>query len=186
MRDFQQPRRAAAYGANGMAATSHPQATQAALDILKSGGNAMDAAIAAIAVQGVVEPHMTGIGGDCFALFSWKGADPIAIDGSGKAPAAATAGWYVDHGFKDIPGQSPHAVTVPGAVAAWSALNSDYGAKSLAEILVPAIRLAEDGMRVTPRVAWDWGRQVARLSQDPDTRATFLQNDCAPGVGDLF
>jgi gamma-glutamyltranspeptidase / glutathione hydrolase len=186
VRDFAKPGRSLTIGESGMICTSHPVASMVGLDMLRAGGNAMDAAIAAVAAQGVVEPQMTGIGGDCFALFSWKGSAPIAIDGAGKAPVAATAGWYVERGFADIPGQSAHAVTVPGAVAAWATLNADYGAKPLAEVLAPAIRLAEEGMRVTPRVAWDWGRQAVRLCQDTDARAALLPNGRAPGVGDLF
>jgi gamma-glutamyltranspeptidase/glutathione hydrolase len=186
VRDFARPGRSLTISEGGMICTSHPAASAAGLDMLKTGGNAMDAAIAAIAVQGVVEPHMTGIGGDCFALFSWRGGPPVAIDGSGKAPSGATATWYVERGLKEIPDQSAHAVTIPGAVAAWCRLHADYGAKPLGEILAPAIRLAENGMRVTPRVAWDWGRQAVRLSDDPDARAAFIPNGATPGVGDLF
>lgn len=186
MRDFTEPGRSVTLGERGMICTSHPASTLAGLDVLKAGGNAMDAAIAAVAVQCVTEPHMTGVGGDCFALFSQNGGKPIAIDGSGRAPAAAEASWYVDQGFKDIPVDSAHAATIPGAVAAWCKLNADYGKKSMAEILAPAIRLAEEGMRVAPRVAWDWARQKARLSLDPDTSSAFLPNGSAPAVGDLF
>jgi gamma-glutamyltranspeptidase/glutathione hydrolase len=186
VRDFSKPGRSLTIGDGGMVCTSHPAASSAGLELLRAGGNAMDAAIAAVAVQCVVEPHMTGIGGDCFALFSRMGEAPVAIDGSGRAPAAADVSWYAERGFKDIPPESPHAVTIPGAIAAWCRLNADYGKKSMAEILAPAIRLAEGGMRVTPRVAWDWGRQVARLSHDPDARNLFLPGGRAPEVGDLF
>lgn len=186
MRDFAKPGRSEAVSEEGMVCTSHPASSLAGLDILRSGGNALDAAIAAVAVQGVVEPHMTGVGGDCFALFSSAGGLPMALDGSGRAPSAATAGWYVEHGYEAIPAESPHAVTIPGAIAAWSKLNADHGALPLSEVLAPAIRLAEEGMRVTPRVAWDWGRQTEKLSRDPDTREAFLPNGKPPGVGDKF
>jgi len=91
MRDFFPPGRSLAVGSTGMAATSHPLSTLAAVEVLKTGGNAMDAAIAAVAVQCVVEPAMTGIGGDCFVLYSEKGGVPIALNGSGRAPDGANA-----------------------------------------------------------------------------------------------
>src|SRR5215469_16024965 len=127
MRDFHVPGRSAAIAANGMAATSNQLATLTALDVLRSGGNAVDAAIAAVAVQCVAEPQSTGIGGDCFVLYSPKGALPVALNGSGRAPARATVEWYVEHGIHDIEVQTPHAVTVPGAVDAWCTLNREYG-----------------------------------------------------------
>jgi gamma-glutamyltranspeptidase/glutathione hydrolase len=167
VRDFTKQGRSMAVGENGMICTSHPAASMAGLDMLRSGGNAVDAALTAIAVLAVVEPHMTGIGGDCFALFSMGGAAPIALDGSGRAPGAATAEWYADRDIREIPPTSAHAVTIPGAISAWCTLNRDHGSKPLSEILAPAIRLAEEGMRVTPRVAWDWGRQIEKLSTDP-------------------
>lgn len=173
-------------GENGMICTSHPAASMAGLDMLRAGGNAVDAALAAIAVLAVVEPHMTGIGGDCFALFSIGGAAPIALDGSGRAPGAARAEWYVDRDIREIPPTSAHAVTIPGAISAWCTLNRDHGSKPLSEVLAPAIRLAEQGMRVTPRVAWDWGLQIEKLSVDPATRAAYLPGGSAPVVGDLF
>jgi gamma-glutamyltranspeptidase/glutathione hydrolase len=186
VRDFTKLGRSMAVGENGMICTSHPAASMAGLDMLRSGGNAVDAALAAIAVLAVVEPHMTGIGGDCFALFSMGGAAPIALDGSGRAPGAAKAEWYVDRDIREIPPTSAHAVTIPGAISAWCTLNRDHGSKPLSQVLAPAIRLAEEGMRVTPRVAWDWGRQIEKLSVDPATRAAFLPGGRAPDVGDLF
>jgi gamma-glutamyltranspeptidase/glutathione hydrolase len=123
---------------------------------LGSGGNAVDAGIAAAAVQCVVDPLMTGIGGDCFALYAPKGRTvPVAINGSGRAPAAARAEWYREYRI-DITQHSPHAVMVPGSIGAWARLVEDHGTRSLDELLQPAIRLAEDGYVVQSRVAGDW------------------------------
>src|SRR5215831_16905630 len=101
-RDFNVPSRSAAMAANGMVATSHPLATLAGLDILKSGGNAVDAAIAAVAMQCVVEPESTGIGGDCFVMYSKGGALPVALNGSGRAPGKAKLEWFLDRGITQI------------------------------------------------------------------------------------
>src|SRR5882757_657535 len=118
MRDFSVPTRSAAVAANGMVATSAPMASLAGLDVLRAGGNAMDAAIAAVAMQSVVEPQSTGIGGDCFVLYSKKGAPPVALNGSGRTPAAANVEWYLERQINQIHTQTAHAVTVPGAVDA--------------------------------------------------------------------
>ncbi len=186
MRDFSRPGRSMAVAGTGMAATSHPMATLAAVETLKSGGNAADAALAAVAMQCVVEPAMTGIGGDCFVLYAPAGAEPLALNGSGRAPAAAQAGWYAERGLAAIDPLSPHAVTVPGAVDAWCRLNADHGTKPLAELFEPAARVAETGLRITPRVAFDWARSVEKLARDPDARAAFLFEGRAPQVGDAF
>src|SRR3984893_3435047 len=163
MRDFNVPGLSAAVAANGMVATSAPMATLAGLDILRAGGNAMDAAIAAVAMQSVVEPHSTGIGGDCFVLYSKQGALPVALNGSGRAPARATVDWYVKRGISEIAVQTPHAVTVPGAVDAWCTFNREHGTRPLSELLEPAAQAAEEGYVVTPRIAADWHRSREKL-----------------------
>ena len=183
MRDFFTPGRSALFASQAAVATSHPLSSTAAYEMLRSGGNAIDAALTAVAVQSVVDPLMTGIGGDCFALYAPAGATvPIAINGSGRAPAAAYAEWYRDRNIGIEP-TSPHSVTVPGAVAAWAALAADHGTKSLAEIFAPAIRFAEEGYLVQPRVASDWARLGERVRRDPDAAALFLPGGAAPDVG---
>src|SRR6266566_2293608 len=183
MRDFNVPGRSAAMAANGMAASSHPRATLTALDVLRAGGNAADAAIAAVAMQCVVEPQSTGIGGDCFVLYSRKGAPPVALNGSGRAPAAATLDWYSARQIDQIRTRTAHAVTIPGAVDAWCTLNQEYGTKPLTELLEPAARAAEEGYRVTPRVAWEWELTKRKL-QDPVTAKVMLPGGKPPQIGD--
>src|ERR1700756_5803116 len=183
MRDFNVPGRSAAMAANGMAATSHPMATLAALDVLRSGGNAADAAIAAVAMQCVVEPQSTGIGGDCFVLYSRQGALPVALNGSGRAPARATVDWYVERGIGEIAVQTPHAVTVPGAVDAWCTFNREHGTRPLSELLEPAAKAAEEGYIVTPRVAADWRRSREKL-RDPVTAPLSPPGVRPPAAGD--
>ncbi|MBY0381368.1 MAG: gamma-glutamyltransferase [Xanthobacteraceae bacterium] len=185
-RDFEKPGRSLAVGRNGMAATSHPASTLVAVDVLKAGGNAMDAAVAACAVQSVVESGSTGIGGDCFVLYSRNGSDDIlAYNGSGRAPAAATCEWFVQQGITSIPRQSPHAVTIPGAVEAWSRLIKDHGRMQLSELLAPAIEMARNGYPITPRVAYDIDKQRDLIKGDASSRRIFLTGNEAPAVGQL-
>jgi gamma-glutamyltranspeptidase/glutathione hydrolase len=183
-RDFMVPGRSLAVGDRGMAATSHPAATLAAVDILRAGGNAVDAAIAAIAVQGVVDPHMTGIGGDCFAIYApASGGPPVAINGSGRAPAKAELGWFKQRGITEIADDSPLSVTVPGAVDAWCRLAADHGTKPLDEVLAPAIRAAEDGFVVTPRAAFDWANYAHRIEKYQTGVPVYLPGGAPPGIG---
>ena len=175
-----------AVGRHGMAATSHPASTLTAIEIMKAGGNAMDAAVAACAVQSVVEAGSTGIGGDCFALISPKGAGkPLAYNGSGRTPSAAHLDWYVKQGIATIDRQSPHAVTIPGAVEAWARLIADHGRMSLREILAPAVAMARDGYPLTERVAYDIASQLPLLSADEASRKTFLVDGRPPQPGDI-
>ncbi|MCS6876957.1 MAG: gamma-glutamyltransferase [Geminicoccaceae bacterium] len=183
MRDFQLLGRPPAYGVSGMAATSVPSATLVALDVLRAGGNAVDAAIAAAAVLAVVEPAMTGIGGDCFALVAPASGGVFAVNGSGRAPAAATIERLRAEGLAEIPPRSVHAVTVPGALRAWELLLERFGTKPLAELLRPAIRLAEEGFPVTARVAWDWRRHASTLRHSEGAAAFYLPGGRPPAEG---
>jgi len=185
MRNLQLPGRSPVHATEGMAATSHPLATLAALDMLRTGGNAMDAAVTACAVQCVVEPQSTGIGGDCFVLLSPKGSDEIvAFNGSGRAPAAADVQWYQEQGITEIERQSPHAVTVPGAIDAWSQLLGAHGTKSLGDVLQPAIRFARDGYPLHQRVLFDWSKELDTLTGE-EWRRTFLRDGRIPPEGSL-
>ncbi|MDB5563349.1 MAG: ggt [Hyphomicrobiales bacterium] len=183
-RDFMQPGRSVSVAENGMAATSHPMASLAAIDILRAGGNAVDAAVAAVAVQCVVDPLMTGIGGDCFAIYAPAGGKPVSLNGSGFAPEAATLSYYLERGMTSIANNSAHAVTIPGAVAAWCKLIEGHGKLDLAQVLAPAITLAENGYRITPRVAIDWRSNQHRVAGNAAAAAQFLPNGRPPAIGD--
>lgn len=167
--------RSVVYSTTAAAATSHPLATLAAMDMLRAGGNAVDAAVAAIAVQCVVEPHQTGVGGDCFALYMPKGADaPVALNGAGRAPAAANPDWYAAQGITELALDSPHSVTVPGAVAGWCRLVADHGRLSMGDLLEPAIRHARDGYVIQPVVARDFAAEAGVLAAHPVAAGVFL------------
>ncbi|MFL2795795.1 MAG: gamma-glutamyltransferase [Paracoccaceae bacterium] len=185
MRDFHLPGRSSVLAENGMCATSHPLAAQAALEILKNGGNAMDAAIAGAVLLGICEPQMTGIGGDCFVLFSPAGSDEIkSLNGSGTAPSLANANGLREEGFSSIPLNSPHAVTIPCAVDAFCKLSNDWGKLGLDKILQPAIHYAERGVPIAERVAYDLAELTEALN--PSGREFYLPWGRAPKVGELF
>jgi len=185
MRDFHFPGRSPVYSTHGMAATSMPAATLTALDVLRTGGNALDAAIAAVAVLCVIEPQSTGIGGDCFCLYAPAGSGKvIGLNGSGRAPAAASIDWYESHQIRAIDNTSAHAVTVPGAINAWETLVKAHGRKGLDELLQPAIRYAAEGWPLHPKVSSDWAASADKLRKN-GTHA-FLPGGTTPKPGDRF
>ena len=187
MFDFFSARRPTTFASKAMIATSHPLSTAAGLEVLQGGGNAVDAAIAAVAVQCVVDPLMTGIGGDCFALYAPAGGAVTALNGSGRAPAAATVAALKAAGLTDeIPQTSPHAVTVPGAISAWCLLHADHGSRPLATLFARAIGYARDGFPVTPRVAMDWANNTAAPAGDVHAAAHFLPGGKPPVAGSRF
>ena len=185
-RDFHLPGRSPVFASEGMAATSHPVASLAAIDTLKAGGTAADAAIAAVATLCVVEPAMTGIGGDCFCLVARPGAPVWGYNGSGRAAAGASTEGLLAQGITKIVGTSANAITVPGAVEAWDAILSAHGRLGLARALEPAIRFAGGGFPVAPRVGSDWAGQVEKLSRHAGTAKHYLVNGRAPAVGDVM
>ncbi len=185
MRDFHRPGRSAVFATNGICATSHPLAAATAIDILKAGGNAVDAAIAAAALLGICEPQMTGIGGDCFVLLTPPGNDRvIALNGSGRAPKGLDAARLRAEGHAAMPLTGAKAVTVPGAVDAFCRLAADWGRLGLDRILAPAIRYAEEGVPVAPRVAFDWAREAGVLTGT--ARDRFLIGGQPGRVGQVF
>ncbi len=185
-RDFHSPGRSPVFACEGMAATSHPIASTIAVDTLRSGGTAADAAVAAIAALGVLEPHMTGIGGDCFCLVAKPGAPVWGYNGSGRAGAAARAELLVAQGIRTIEPKSVHSVTVPGAVEAWATVLEHHGRFGLDRALASAIHYAEEGFPVAPRIAYDWAHLVEGLRADPAAARHYLINGNAPQPGDVM
>jgi len=185
MRDFHLPGRSPIRVGEAAAATSHPLATLAAIEVLRGGGNAIDAAVAAAAVLCVVEPQSTGIGGDGFLLYAPRGgAEVIAYNGSGRAPLAAEAAWYFERGFTGIPETGPHCVTIPGVIDCWARIVADHGTRELGALLQPAIRYAEEGYVVADRVARDWDRAAPKLARDPNAARILLPHGRAPRAGE--
>lgn len=178
--------RSTVYAPNGVAATSQPLATTAALEILHDGGNAIDAAVAAAAVLNVVEPYMTGMGGDMFAIL-WDADEQrlVGLDGSGRSGSKIDVEALAET-WDSVPTRGAATVTVPGALAGWHALVETHGKLSLAEVLAPAIRIAEEGFPVTPIIAQDWAGTVDTLEANAGAAATFLIDGKAPEAGQWF
>lgn len=185
MRDFHLPGRSPVLATNGMCATSHPLATKTAIDILQQGGNAIDAAVAGAVLLGLCEPAMTGLGGDCFVLWSEGGSDTVkGLNASGRAPAAQDAAQLRDMGETIVPVFSAHAVTIPTAVAGFAYLSENVGKLGLDQLLAPAIHHAEAGIPVAPRVAFDWKGFAHNLQGS--AREKFLKTGKALATGDMF
>jgi gamma-glutamyltranspeptidase/glutathione hydrolase len=165
MHHYQGPGRSVALASGAMCSTSHPFAAQAALETLRRGGNAIDAAIAGAVVLGFCEPMMTGLGGDVFAIIRKAGQEKmIGLNGSGRSPAALDASLLREQGLKSIPLESVHSVSLPGAIDAFDVLLRDHGKLGFAEVLAPAIHYAETGIPVCHRTALDWATFGPRIS----------------------
>jgi gamma-glutamyltranspeptidase/glutathione hydrolase len=173
---------------HGIVATSHPLASQVGLDILKSGGNAADAAIAANAVLGAVEPMSCGIGGDLFVIY-WdaKTQKLYGLNASGRSPYQLTRAIFSQKGLSQIPTEGILSWSVPGCVSGWETLRARFGTKPLAELLAPAIEAAEDGCPVPEVIAGSWIANEAALLETPDAAATLLiGGKRAPRVGEVM
>ena len=173
---------------HGMACTSDPRATAAAIAILENGGSAVDAAIAANAVLGVVEPMSCGVGGDLYAIHWDSHTGKISgLNASGRSPAKLNRQVFADQGIKEIPLYGPMSWSVPGCVAGWYDLHSKFGKKNMAEVLEPAIALAEKGFPVSPVIAGYWAKTEQSFVPWKDSQATFLiDGKRAPRTGDKF
>ena len=186
-RNFQNIGRSLVISKNAMVASSHPLASSIGINILKNGGNAVDAAIAMNAVLCIAEPHMTGIGGDCFAMLSVDGSTNIkTLNGSGKSSKNMNAKILRKKGLSSIDAGMPEAVTMPGAVAGWSLLHQEYGFMPWKEIFEPAINYAKSGINVHERVALDWLNNEKKLLKDKDTASLFLKNGASFKFMDNF
>ncbi len=172
---------------HGMVATSQPLAAEAGLSILRQGGNAIDAAIATAAVLNVVEPESAGIGGDAFAIV-WLAKEKklIAMNASGRAPAAATLAAYKAKGYRKMPLHGIHSVTVPAAVDGWDALLRRAGSMGFDRVLEPAIRIAEEGFPITERIRADWDYGAKVIGDDPASVATYLVDGAPPPLYSVF
>ena len=174
-----------AISSNGMAATSHPLATEEAIKILKKGGNAVDAAIAASVVLSVVEPNATSIGGDCFAIIKMEGKEPVSYNGSGIAPKKANYEFFKKNNIDTIGLTSPHSVTVPGALDAWKNIHKDFGKLDFEELFLAAINFAKNGFEVTKIVSNTWNKNLNKLSQNKNSKNVFLNNGKSYQLSDL-
>jgi gamma-glutamyltranspeptidase/glutathione hydrolase len=171
----------------GIVAAESPLAAQAGARILERGGNAVDAAIAANAMMGVVEPMMNGIGGDLFAIvYDAKANKLYGLNASGWAPKGLTIEYLQKQGIRSMPQQGVNSITVPGAVDGWQKLADKFGRKKLAEDLAAAIRTAQDGFPVPEWTAAYWAGEVDRLRTDDSAATTYLPGDRAPKVGEVF
>src|ERR1700677_3964131 len=187
MRNFHLAGRSTVHAQNAMVATSHPLAALTAIEVMRAGGTAVDAAVAACALRGVLEPQSTGIGGDCFALIQPRGEGKIVShQGPGRAAKAAEASWYLERNIHAIPLTSAHAVSIPGSVDAWATILRDHGRMGLDTLLQPAIKAAEEGYVVAPRIAFDWKNGFEKLKKGVNTERYLLPHGKAAVAGDVI
>jgi len=171
----------------GIVAASQPLAARAGTQVLERGGHAADAAIAANAVMGLVEPHMNGIGGDLFAIvYDARTGAVHGLNASGWAPRALTPALLRSRGITEMPSGGIHSVTVPGAVAGWDALRSRFGRLTMTDILAPAIFYADHGFPVSDVVAATWAGWTAKLAAEPNAAHAYLPGGRAPEPGEIF
>lgn len=172
---------------HGMAATSQPLATQVALDILKKGGSAIDAAIAANACLGLMEPTGSGIGGDLFAIV-WSAKDQklFGLNASGRSPYSLTLEHFKKNNIKHVPALGPLPVSVPGAVDGWFELHKKFGKLPMTEILSPAIKYAREGFPVSELISYYWQRNVQSLRRFPGFEEIFMKNGRGPAKGEIW
>ncbi|HEX2253500.1 MAG TPA: gamma-glutamyltransferase [Thermoanaerobaculia bacterium] len=172
---------------NGMVATSHPLATQIGVDVLQAGGSAVDAAIAANAALGLMEPTGNGIGGDLFAIV-WDAESKrlYGINGSGRSPRGLTLEEFERRGLTSIPSHGPLPVSVPGTVDAWFELHGRFGKLPMERVLAPTVRYAREGFPLTELIAYYWGRSVPILSKYPGFAEVYMPNGRAPEKGEMF
>ncbi|MDQ2070511.1 gamma-glutamyltransferase [Natronospira bacteriovora] len=170
-----------------MAATSQPLATQMALEVMRNGGNAIDAAIAANAMLGLTEPTGNGIGGDLFAIvWDAESEQLYGLNASGRAPMSMTREWFSENDYDRIPQRGPLPVSVPGAVDGWFELHERFGRVSMEDILAPAIHYAENGFPVTEVIAYFWARNAEVLEEYENFPETFMPEGRAPKKGEIF
>ena len=185
MRNLHIPGRSNILGQNGMAATSQPLSTLEAISILKKGGNAIDAAIAASAVQAVIEPNSTSVGGDCFALISIKGKDPVSVNGSGITPQKTNMDFFESKKISKIETTSPHSVTIPGAVHAWYSMHQKFGHLDFQELFITAENYARNGYPIHEVVAKSWNENTDKLQKHPSTNSIFLKDKKPYSFGEI-
>ena len=172
---------------SAMAATSQPLATQVALDVMKNGGNAIDAAIAANALLGLVEPTGNGLGGDLFAIvWDAKTKKIYGLNASGRSPKSLSLEWFAQNGHQSIPSHGPLPVTVPGAVDGWFMLHDRFGKKPMNELLKPTIDYAKEGFPVSQLIAYYWNRSIPLLERWPGFSEQFTIEGRAPAEGEIW
>src|SRR5689334_22579423 len=181
------PGRSVVRSQHGMVASSQPLASEVGLEVLKRGGNAVDAAIAMAAMLNVTEPMMTGVGGDAFMLVYWSKTKELkGLNASGRAPKALTLDYFAKRKITKMPEFGMESITVPGAFDGWVTLLEKYGTMKLADLLAPAIDCAENGFPVMEKTAEDWNAEVAKLKKSPAAAANYLIDGRAPKAGEIF